>query len=310
MALLWLPRRLYVSASSPLEVRQNLPPSHRQVPKSIILLPPEEGTSLTTFKARKALPTRSWVRIKKSALYKGDLGYVETSDGDNAVVVVAPRQRPYDIPEQSGEKMEFDVELARLADLPLEPILSPAGTEIGYTCSGQQFVCGLLRLSLPVHTLELVELPHPDDIKYHAMANCALVEETVHLFSAQFWREKDRVEIQEGDLKGKLGTLRDIHWDQRTAIVSCDEGAFDCSLRELRRHFELGDAVRVIAGPFSGEAGYVVSVRDNSIVLSLMQEDGNSETVSSSHSIHPCPNKIHRLKFPNYSYRATCKIMY
>ena len=76
MTLPWLPRRLYVSASSPLEVRQNLPPSHRQGPKAITLLPPEEGTSLTTFKARKALPTQSWIRIKKSALYKGDLGYM------------------------------------------------------------------------------------------------------------------------------------------------------------------------------------------------------------------------------------------
>ena len=161
-----------------------------------------------------------------------------------------------------------------------------------FRSSRQQFVCGLLRLSLPVHTLELVELLHPDDIKYHAMANRALVKETVHLFLAQFWREKDQVEIQEGDLKGKLGTLHDIHWDQRTANVSCDEGAFDCSLCELRRHFKLGDTVRVIAGPFSGEAGYVVSVLDNLIVLSLMQEDKNSETVSLSCSIHSCPNKI------------------
>ena len=191
MTLPWLPRRLYVSAASPLEVQQNLPPSHRQVPKSIDLLPPEEGTSLTTFKARKTLPTQSWVRIKKSALYKGDVGYVETSDGDNAVVAVAPRQRPYDIPEQLGEKIEFDIELARLAGLPLEPILSPTGIAIGYTYNGQQFVGGLLRLSLLVSALELVELPHPDDIKYHATANRTLVEETVHLFSAQFWREKD-----------------------------------------------------------------------------------------------------------------------
>ena len=206
---------------------------------------------------------------------------METSDQDNTVIVVAPWQRPYDIPEQSGKKMEFDVELARLADLPLEPILSSTGTEIGYTCNGQQFVSGFLRLSLPVHALEVVELPHPNDIKYLTTANHTFVEETVHLFSTQFWREKDQVEIQEGDLKGKLRTLSSIHWDQRTTIVSC-EGVFDCSLRELRRHFKLGDTMRVIAGPFSGEAGYVVNVHDNSITLSLMQEDGNSETVSLS----------------------------
>ena len=134
-----------------------------------------------------------------------------------------------------------------------------------------------------MHVLEVVKLPHPDNIKYLATANHTFVEETVHLFSAQFWREKDQIVIQEGDLKGKLGTLSSIHWDQRTTIVSCEEGVFDCSLRELHRHFKLGDTMRVIVGPFSGEAGHhVVNVHDNSITLSLMQEDGNSETMSLS----------------------------
>ena len=88
----WLPRRLYVEASSPLEVRQNLPLSHLRAYKEIVLLLLQEGTSLKVYKSRKTLPGRSWVQIKQSALYKGDVGYVETSDENNAVVIVVPRQ--------------------------------------------------------------------------------------------------------------------------------------------------------------------------------------------------------------------------
>ena len=100
--LAWLPHWLYVEASSPLEVQKNLPSSHHRAHKEIVHLPLQEGTSLMVFKSRKTLPCWSWVHIKKSALYKGDVGYVELSDENTAIVLVAPRQRPYDITEQLG----------------------------------------------------------------------------------------------------------------------------------------------------------------------------------------------------------------
>ena len=121
----WLPRRLYVTASSPPEVCNNLPVSHRPVTKEIILLLPEEAPSLATFMARQTLPARIWVCIKKG-LYKGDIGFVERSDASEAVVVVAPHTRPYDFPEQKGEKVLFSSELATLAGLPLVPCNDPA----------------------------------------------------------------------------------------------------------------------------------------------------------------------------------------
>ena len=150
-------------------------------------------------------------------MYKGDFGCVEMSDEQDAIIIVVPHQQPYDIPEHSNERMEFDVELARIANLPLVPISSPTGNVIGYTCSDQEFFHGLLRLRLSVHNLEIIEHPHPDDIKYHVTVNFdhKFIEETVQLFSAQFWW----VEVQEGDLKGMEGALGGIDWDQRTATV-------------------------------------------------------------------------------------------
>ncbi|KAI5994442.1 hypothetical protein EDD15DRAFT_2196055 [Pisolithus albus] len=284
MTLPWLPHRLYVEASCPLDVQQSLPPSHCRSHKDIVLLPPQEGTSILAYKARQVLPTRNWVRIKQSA-YKGDIGYVEESAETHAVVLVAPRQLPYDVPEESGERMMFDVELARLAGLDSIPIISPSGAEIGYSCGGQQFVRGLLRLTLPVNALELVELPHPDDIRFHVATGVdpPFVEEMLNIFSVQFWREHDSVEIQEGDLRGKRGMLADIDLHKRSAIVLCDsDDTFECNLRELCRVFKIGDTVRVIAGPFCGETGYVIVLHERTLVLAVMQSDKSSANIEVS----------------------------
>ncbi|KAI5988451.1 hypothetical protein EDC04DRAFT_2614535, partial [Pisolithus marmoratus] len=158
----------------------------------------------------------------------------ESTDSD-AIVLVAPRQLPYDPPEESGERARFDIELARIVDVDVMPILSSSGTEIGHTCGGQQFVHGLLRLPIPVNTLETVKLPHPDDIRFHVVAgiDLPLVEQTLNLFSAQFWM------------------------------------------------FRIGDTVEVIAGPFCGEAGYIVTLHERTIVL-IMQHDKTSDNIEVS----------------------------
>ncbi|KAI6111070.1 hypothetical protein F5141DRAFT_1063453 [Pisolithus sp. B1] len=283
MTLPWLPHRLYVEASCPLEVQRSLPPSHCRSHKEIVLLPPQEGMLILVYKALQVLPTRNWVRIKQSA-YKGDIGYIEESTESEAVVLVAPHQLPYDLPEESGKRMRFDVELARLTDLDFVPILSPSGAEIGYSCSGQQFVHGLLRLTLLVNTLELVELPHPNDIRFHVAAGIdpSFVEETLNIFSSQFWREHDSVEIQEGDLRGKRGVLADVDLHKRSAVVLCDGDAFGCNLQELRRVFKIGDTVEVIAGPFCRETGYVVALHERTLVLVVMQPDKTSDNIEVS----------------------------
>ena len=65
----------------------------------------------------------------------------------------------------------------------------PADLRVGVvTCHGRVYHQGLLRLSLPKKTLEVVELPHPDDLAFHALANidASLIRRTVATFSAHF----------------------------------------------------------------------------------------------------------------------------
>ncbi|KAI6097970.1 hypothetical protein EDD16DRAFT_1527431 [Pisolithus croceorrhizus] len=242
----WLPCRLYVAGTCSAEVRNHLPPSHRSATKEIILLPPAEATSLTTFKAQQTLPIWTWVHIKKG-LYKGDIGFVERSNQTDVTLIVAPREHPYNLPQQSSEKSLFSSELATLASLALEPITSPIGEDVGFRCGGHDFICGLLRLT--------------------------------------FWRESDIVEICEGELSGSRGKLIDVEWQKWTVSVllhnaEAREGDLDdkdeaihCCIQELHRVFSTGQTVRIIAGPYRGYVGHIITASGGSVSL---QYDGQS----------------------------------
>ncbi|KAI6115864.1 hypothetical protein F5141DRAFT_1212448 [Pisolithus sp. B1] len=78
--------------------------------------------------AQQTLPIWTWVCIKKG-LYKGDIGFVKTSDQTDVTLIVSPCECPYDLPQQSGEKSLFSSELVTLASLALESIVSPVGED-------------------------------------------------------------------------------------------------------------------------------------------------------------------------------------
>ncbi|KAI6037169.1 hypothetical protein BKA83DRAFT_4120731 [Pisolithus microcarpus] len=235
-SLPWLPRRLYVAGTCPAEIQNYLPPSHRFVTKEITLLPPIEATSLTDFKTQQTLLVRTWVRINKG-IYK-----------------VAPREHPYDMPEQSGKKSLF-------SSLRMEPIISPAGVEIGFTCGDHDFIHGLLRLTAPTSSVTL------------------------------FWREFDAVEIHGGQLHGSTGTLIDVEWHKRTATVLLHsaegregdlggkENTIHSSIQDLRRVFSTGQTVRIIAGPYRGYVGHIVAACSGTVSL---QYDGQATNVEVS----------------------------
>ena len=180
--------------------------------------------------------------------------------------------------------------MATLAGLTLEPIMSPAGIDIGFTCGGHDFIYGLLHLTVPTCSVTMVKLPHPDKITFHMITDFEwpFIEQMVHLFSAQFWQELDPVEICRGDLHGSWGTLVNIEWHKRTASVSLhtidiweqdvnEEVIVHCSIEELHRIFTTGQAVRVIAGPYCGYTGHIIAAYGGTVNL---QYNGQSPNVS------------------------------
>ncbi|KAI6021155.1 hypothetical protein EDC04DRAFT_2607279 [Pisolithus marmoratus] len=192
--------------------------------------------------------------------YKGDISFVERSYPTNVILIVAPHEHPYDLPEQCGEKSLFSSELATTVGLALVLILSSTGVDIGFTCGGYDFIHGLLHLTIPTDLVILVKLPHPNDIAFHMIADFkwSFMEETVLLFSTQFWHEFNTVEIWSRELSGSQGRLIDVEWHKRTASlflptnerlegnVNATGETIHCAIQELHRVFNMGQAVRFI----------------------------------------------------------------
>ncbi|KAI6028195.1 hypothetical protein EDC04DRAFT_2605759 [Pisolithus marmoratus] len=301
MTLLWLPLWLYVEASCPLR----------------------EGTSIMVFKAQQILPTPNWVQIKKSA-YKGDLGYVAESTEGKAVMLVTPHQLPYDSLEESGKRTRFDFELARVADLDLVPILASSGVEIGYSCNGHQFIHELLRLPLPVNTLELVEVLHPDDIRFHAAAGIdpPFVKLMLNLFSAQFWvfSTGDTVEVIAGPFCGERGYVVALHEhtvilvimqpNKTSETVEVSRFVVQSHLQEhilslspadnaLQSAFPHsgdealpGDIVQVHHGPFTGQGGIIEWVSPDSKIWVSKSGKGKNKEDALTGECNPASSQI------------------
>ncbi|KAI5980995.1 hypothetical protein EDD15DRAFT_2380602 [Pisolithus albus] len=167
----------------------------------------------------------------------------------------------------SGEKTGFDVKLARIAKVDLVPLLSPGGAEIGYRCGEEEFIHGLLRLTLLVDTLEQVKLPHPDDIKFHTAADIdpPFVEEMLNLSQHNF-----------GESRTWLRYERRTSW-ARGGYLLMSIGTNDPPV------FRIGDMVEIMAGPFcSEETSYVVAVHQRTIIVAIRQPDQTVENVEVS----------------------------
>ena len=69
----------------------------------------EEVTAL--YSPHEVFASAFWVRVK-CGIYKNDIGYVLSWDGNQVDILVTPRQRPYDTDRR---KLLFNADAARLA---------------------------------------------------------------------------------------------------------------------------------------------------------------------------------------------------
>ncbi|KAI6103697.1 hypothetical protein EDD16DRAFT_1525033 [Pisolithus croceorrhizus] len=194
-------------------------------------------------------------------MYKGDIGYIkESADSDAIVILVAPHWLPYDLPEESGESVRFNVELARMAGLDLMPILCPSGAKIGYSCNGQQFMHGLFWLTLPADTLEIVKLPHPNNIRFHMAAG---IDPYFHNFgkSRMLLRfERGISGARKGHLPTWIGT-NDLWWFG--VMMMLLNAPF---LPLLEDEALPGNVVQVHHGPYAGQTGIIKWISPDSKV--------------------------------------------
>ena len=167
----------------------------------ITLVPTEDVAPL--YSPHEVFASAFWVQVKRG-IYCNDIGYVLSRNGDTVNILVAPQERPYD---NDRQQILFDVVSAQRAGYAVT-IEEPADLRAGVvTCCGRVYHQGLLRLSLPKKTLEVVELPHPDDLAFHALANinASLICRMVTMFLAHFWQKGDLVRLTAGELLNTTG---------------------------------------------------------------------------------------------------------
>jgi len=173
---------LYVEATSQKTILSAMPPSHRSSVRNISCVPTEEVASL--YSPCELFTSAFWVRVK-CGNYKNDISYVLSQDRDQVDILVTPCERPYD----DGSQKLFDANMARLAGYAVivdGPSDIHAGVE---SCCGHIYHKGLLRRSFSKKVLEVVEVPHPDDLLLHSLAGIdpPLIHRTIKIFLAQFW---------------------------------------------------------------------------------------------------------------------------
>ena len=135
-----------------------------------------------------------WVWII-CGLYKNDVGYVLLCNGDRVEILLVPRECPYD--NNHGHKLLFNIDTAHQAGCSVEGTLD---TRV-VTCSCLIYQQGLLCQSFVKQILEVVEVPHPNDLAFHHLASIdpPLIQQTIALFLVQLWQEGDLVCILQGE---------------------------------------------------------------------------------------------------------------
>ena len=79
----------------------------------------------------------------------------------------------------------------------------------------------------------------------------------------------DNIEVAEGELMNLMGTVTRIDGDKITVLPKHDDlkDEMEFTSHELRKSFQQGDHVKVIAGRYEGDTGLIVRVEENMIVL-------------------------------------------
>ena len=219
-----------------------------------------------------------WVWII-CGLYKNDVGYMLLCNEDKVEILLVPRECPYD--NNHGRRLLFDIEAACRAGCSVEGTLDTGAV----TCGRLIYQQGLLHQSFVKQILEVVEVPHPDDLAFHHLAsiNPPLIQQTVALFSVQLWQEGDLVCILQGEFINTCGSVLAVDMQNKTATIKIDaedglKGQYYFSISHLQRMHRRGDSVKVFVGPDKGAEGFVVALGDNLTIA--VHPDGEDIEVS------------------------------
>ncbi|KAF8833248.1 hypothetical protein BDN67DRAFT_1017772 [Paxillus ammoniavirescens] len=292
-----LPGYVTVYAADPCTFLHALPKSHPACVKTWILVPLENQRNLFGG-AEPSVP--GWYTISKRGLYKGDIGYALSYDGDAGSMELLVASRRLDDPTRQRDNSDIGQD-QRACCLFLPDLY--AGTSQpplrGRTChkyKGHLFVAGLLLLKLKRSDARPFSTPSPHQIALHveSAVNPAFLTASLHCYNQLFWKEGDRVTVCDAAHQGQHGVLQAISFETQSAMVHLLEGG-ECFVpfSKLRRCFSTGDVVRIIDDPHSyiqnvhhrviGKFGNIVSVDVDTEEVTVLDSVGEEETIRASH---------------------------
>ncbi|KAL4062403.1 hypothetical protein V8B97DRAFT_2026831 [Scleroderma yunnanense] len=135
----------------------------------------------------------------------------------------------------------------------------------GVYCNDVGYVLSCARFAVTM--LEVVELPHPDDLAFHVLAgiNPSLICWTIAMFLAQLW--------QEGELVNTSGRIISVYLQNQSAVINIDsdEGlvVYSCLISHLQCMHRHEDWVKIFAGPDRGIEGCIVNYVGEHLTLKV-----------------------------------------
>ncbi|KAG2112352.1 uncharacterized protein F5147DRAFT_771418 [Suillus discolor] len=287
---LWAQGQLYVVSDSPRTISLFLPISLRPSVKEYLYISDEEHEAVKC--ARLTLPSPAWVKIKTSTHHKyhGAIGYVfeESEENDNFMkVLIPPRDFPYPMPQ--GSVALFDLAHPLTGKLTTDIICH--GKVVRWTYKGEQYYMGLLLKKFHRYLLELVVVPHPDDIWLHLQSgwDTHFVKNTELAFSMQFLREGDAARVLTGEVHSEISEVISMDHVFGSMWLKINTNGLqreiDLRVWDVERVFWVGDAVRVVVGSYLGLEGHIIGMSDE--IFDVCQEDTKEEPVDSSIEVLP-----------------------
>ena len=248
-----------------------------------MMVPIQEMTDvLKVVKNATLVKKGSWVRLKKG-FYRDDIAqvvYVDNSQ-NTLYLKLIPRldlkriAAKYD-PHNKGKTPEKSRAFKRPPQKLFDPdqmkeLRAPVSSERGYqSFENERYQNGYLYKYFPKNavlfdgvTPTLKELEkfqtNPEDVDVSLTGIPRDVK----------FAPGDNVEVSEGELKQLLGKVLTVEGDTVTILPRHEElqHPIEFPANELRKHFQIGDHVKVIGGQFEGESGLVIRVEDNVAIV-------------------------------------------
>ena len=122
-------------------------------------------------------------------------------------------------------------------------VLCSIGKPLTMLVKDASYFASLLCLSLMRDSLNCMLIPHLDELLLYARARMDpfLAEESLVLFSSQFWVEGDIVCSSSTELLDQKATIVAVDLDQQSVTLLLDDQTYHCPLLEQHHVFYLGD---------------------------------------------------------------------